>query len=179
MMYHSMSLETAVPMIGPVSKERFCTGMRHLAGACVVIASEHGGARAGLTATAVCSISAEPPRLLVCVNKSVFAHGLISGSGAVSINVLAAEQEIIAKRFAGMVDGVCGESRFEEEGNWEPGVLGVPVLRDALVSFECRVVEAIPANSHDMFVCEVIGIDGRLGAESPLMYFDGKFSALR
>jgi len=179
MMYHSMNLETATPVVSPVSKEEFCSGMRHLAGACVVIASEHGGARAGLTATAVCSISAEPPRLLVCVNKNVFAHGLITQSGAVSINVLSQQQEIIAKRFAGMVDGVCGEQRFEDEGNWGKGALGVPVLRDALVSFECRVVEAIPANSHDMFVCEVIGIDGQQGADSPLMYFDGKFSALR
>lgn len=179
MMYHSMNLDTASPVVTPVSKEQFCHGMRHLAGACVVIASEHDGDRAGLTATAVCSISAEPPRLLVCVNKNVFAHGLITRSGAVSINVLGLEQEIIAKRFAGMVDGVCGEKRFEENGRWESGVLGVPVLRDSLVSFECRVVEAIPANSHDMFVCEVIGIDGQQESESPLVYFDGKFSALR
>ncbi|MCG7200260.1 flavin reductase family protein [Marinobacter pelagius] len=179
MMYHSMSLDTATPVIPPVSKDDFCNGMRNLAGACVVIASGHDGQRAGLTATAVCSISAEPPRLLACVNKTVYAHGLITRSGSISINVLASEQEIIAKRFAGMVDGVSGEARFEQDGTWENGVLGTPVLRDALASFECRVVEAIPANSHDMFVCEVVSIDGQLGAQDPLMYFNGQFSALR
>lgn len=178
MMYHSMSVSNATRIVPPVSKADFCDGMRNLAGACVVIAGSADGQRAGLTATAVCSISAEPPRLLACVNKDVYAHGLITRSGAISINVLGQQQEIIAKRFAGMVEGVAGEARFQEEGTWERGLLGAPVLTDALVSFECRVVEAIPANTHDMFVCEVVGIAGQMTNEDPLIYFNGSFSAL-
>lgn len=161
----------------PVAVAEFCKGMRHLAGACVVIASGDASERAGLTATAVCSITAQPPRLLVCVNRTVRAHEVISRQMALSVNVLNCEQESIARRFAGMVDGVIGEARFAE-GQWENGVMGVPVLADALVSFECRLVEVIPASTHDMFLCEVVNVAGDIEHDGPLVYFNSKFSAL-
>ncbi|WP_025164892.1 flavin reductase family protein [Pseudomonas taeanensis] len=163
--------------IGPVPTPDFCQAMRNLAGACVVIASADGSKRAGLTATAVCSITADPPQLLVCVNRNVYAHGVISDSRNLSVNVLGQQQEPIAKRFAGMVEGVVGEERFAD-GLWADGLSGVPVLQDALVSFECQVVEVIPASTHDMFLCEVIGLAGRMNQQSPLMYFNGNFAAL-
>ena len=167
----------AAPEWEPVSSAQFCQAMRNLAGACVVISASDAGQRAGLTATAVCSISADPPRLLVCVNRNVYAHRLISNSGALCINVLQADQEPIARRFAGMVEGVAGEERFAA-GAWDEGRNGLPTLADALVAFECRVVETIAANSHDMFIAEVIGVTGTLSQEDPLIYFNGKFSAL-
>jgi len=161
----------------PVTTAQFCQGMRNLAGACVVITGSDAGQRAGLTATAVCSISADPPRLLVCVNRNVYAHRLISNSGVLCINALQVDQEHIARRFAGMVEGVAGEERFAA-GAWDEGANGLPTLADALVAFECRVVETIAASSHDMFIAEVIGVTGTLSQEDPLIYFNGKFSAL-
>lgn len=161
----------------PVDTARFCTAMRNLAGHCVVIASGDEQQRAGLTATAVCSITADPPRLLVCVNRNVYAHGVISEQRHLSVNVLGSNQEQIARRFAGMVEGVSGEERFAE-GAWASGISRVPVLGDALVSFECRVVEAIPASTHDMFLCEVIEVTGQMSQEDPLIYFNGQFAAL-
>ncbi|WP_185266088.1 flavin reductase family protein [Halopseudomonas xiamenensis] len=161
----------------PVATPDFCKAMRNLAGHCVVIASGDDQQRAGLTATAVCSITAEPPRLLVCVNRNVYAHGVITASRHLSVNVLGCRQESIARRFAGMVDGVAGEQRFDD-GAWVPGISQVPVLSDALVSFECRVVEAVPASTHDMFLCEVIQVTGQMSEEDPLIYFNGRFAAL-
>lgn len=161
----------------PVATGEFCKAMRNLAGHCVVIASGHAGQRAGLTATAVCSVTAEPPRLLVCVNRNVYTHGVITAARHLSVNVLSGRQESIARRFAGMMEGVAGEQRFEE-GDWMPGASEVPVLADALASFECRVVEAIPASTHDMFLCEVIRVTGQMEEEDPLIYFNGQFAAL-
>lgn len=161
----------------PVATSDFCKAMRNLAGHCVVIASGSAGQRAGLTATAVCSVTAEPPRLLVCVNRNVYAHGVITSARHLSVNVLGCRQESIARRFAGMVEGVAGEQRFEE-GGWMPGISEVPVLSDALASFECRVVEAIPASTHDMFLCEVIRVTGQMEEQDPLIYFNGQFAAL-
>lgn len=160
-----------------VATADFCKAMRNLAGHCVVIASGDETQRAGLTATAVCSVTAEPPRLLVCVNKTVYAHGVISRTRHLSVNVLGTSQQDVAKRFAGMVEGVLGEERFEESV-WSPGISGVPVLTDALVGFECRLVEIVPASSHDMFLCEVIQVTGRMTQEDPLIYFNGQFAAL-
>ncbi len=161
----------------PVATGDFCKAMRNLAGHCVVIASGYAGQRAGLTATAVCSVTAEPPRLLVCVNRNVYAHGVITAARHLSVNVLGCRQESIARRFAGMVEEVAGEQRFDE-GGWMPGISEVPVLTDALASFECRVVEAIPASTHDMFLCEVIRVTGQMEEEDPLIYFNGQFAAL-
>lgn len=161
----------------PIATGEFCKAMRNLAGHCVVIASGDDHQRAGLTATAVCSVTAEPPRLLVCVNRNVYAHGVITSARHLSVNVLGCRQESIARRFAGMVDGVAGEQRFEE-GAWHPGVSEVPVLTDALASFECRVVEAMPASTHDIFLCEVIHVTGQMEEEDPLIYFNGQFAAL-
>ncbi|MFJ7882394.1 flavin reductase family protein [Pseudomonas sp. NPDC096917] len=171
---------SSTPRVTPpmVATADFCKGMRHLAGACVVIASGTDSERAGLTATAVCSITADPPRLLICVNRNVRAHELIKRAGAFSINVLAHDQEVIAKRFAGMVEGVAGEQRFAE-GNWEPGISGVPLLEDALVSFECRLAEVIPASTHDMFIGEVIGVRGLQEQDGALVYFNSKFATLK
>lgn len=161
-----------------VASADFCKGMRHLAGACVVIASGNACEKAGLTATAVCSITADPPRLLICVNRNVFAHEVIKRAGAFSINVLAHDQEFIAKRFAGMVEGVSGEERFAQ-GQWTPGITGVPVLEDALVSFECRLAEVIAASTHDMFIGEVVGVQGVQAQQGPLVYFNSRFAALK
>lgn len=155
----------------------FRAGMRRLAGACSVIASRHGDVRAGLTATAICSISAEPARLLVCVNRSVRAHGVIAKSGLLSVNVLSQDQEDAAKRFAGMIVDVVAEDRFLGS-SWRIGKLGIPLLEGSLVSFGCRVIEEIPGGSHTIFMCDVADMSFGTDEARPLMYFGGKFARL-
>ena len=166
--------EGAVPSI--VSVDRFCAGMRLFAAGCTVITAAQGGERAGLTATAMSSVTADPPRLLVCVNRKVRAHALIVGSGAFAVNVLSMTQEMVARRFAGMIDGVAGEDRFLG-ADWTAGVSGSPVLADTLVTFDCRVVETIEASSHSIFIGAVvdIGTGASAGEPDPLVYFGGRF----
>jgi len=164
--------------VNGVDPSLFRAGMRRLTGACSVIASRSGDTRAGLTATAVCSVSAEPARLLVCVNRSVRAHNVISESGLLSVNVLAEHQEDIARRFAGMVINVVGEDRFLGAGNWREGRLGVPLLEESVVSFACQVIEEIPGGSHTVFLCDVIEVCCGKEETPPLVYFGGKFARL-
>jgi len=164
--------------VNGVDPSLFRAGMRRLTGACSVIASRSGDTRAGLTATAVCSVSAEPARLLVCVNRSVRAHNVIIESGLLSVNVLAEHQEDIARRFAGMVINVVGEDRFLRAGNWREGRLGVPLLEESVVSFACQVIEEIPGGSHTVFLCDVIEVCCGKEETPPLVYFGGKFARL-
>ncbi|RAR52900.1 flavin reductase (NADH)/flavin reductase [Paraburkholderia unamae] len=164
--------------INGVDPSLFRAGMRRLAGACSIIASRSGDLRAGLTATAVCSVSAEPARLLVCVNRSVRAHQVISESGLLSVNVLSEHQEDIARRFAGMVINVVGEDRFLGAGNWREGRLGIPLLEQSIVSFGCQVIEEIPGGSHTVFLCDVIEVSCEREETPPLVYFGGKFARL-
>ncbi|MGC7405926.1 flavin reductase family protein [Pandoraea pneumonica] len=164
----------------PLAADTFKHGMRRLAGAVCVIATGAEGTRAGLTATAVCSVSAEPPRLLVCINQSASAYERIASEGRLSVNVLTSEQQPIAERFA--TSAIKGEARFEdfENATWRE-VGHVPLLDDACVAFACEIVERIPAASHSIFLCDVVTcrIGGKAGsAADGLLYFDGRFRRL-
>ncbi|CAM3602859.1 flavin reductase family protein [Polaromonas hydrogenivorans] len=157
-----------------VAAGRFRAGMAKLGGACTIITSSYAGERAGLTATAVCSVSAEPPRLLVCINRNVRAHQVITAGGVLGVNVLDARHETLAMRFAGMVDGVVGGDRFLE-GDWADSDNGVPILRDALVSFECHVIDETVSGTHSIFLCEVTDIGTSDSAAHALVYFNRQF----
>lgn len=162
------------PEASTVDAADFRSGMALLGGACTIITAQHNGERAGLTATAVCSVSAEPPRLLVCVNRNVWAHDLICASGTLGVNVLAPRHESLARRFAGMVGGVTGSERFLE-GDWTTGDAGAPLLRDALVHFECTVAEATASGTHSLFLCDVRAVNAHQANQSALMYFNRHF----
>lgn len=151
--------------------------MRRLAGACTLLTSAAPGqGRAGwtgLTATAITSVTADPPQLLVCINRSTWAHGIISQSGLLGVNVLDGQNASLAGRFAGTVPP---EEKFEV-GDWRPAASGVPLLASALVSFDCVVNERITASTHDIFICDVLDVVIRTTAGHPLIYFDGAFMA--
>lgn len=170
-----MAVEAAIRPDAPISADLFRQGMRRLAGATTIITSmmpgEGPGGWVGMTATAVASVSAEPPRLLVCVNRSTFAHGVIARSGLLGVNVLGYDELDAATRFAG---GVPPEERFAV-GNWQPSTAGVPLLHSALVSFECVVAEFVSANTHDIIICDVVNVLIRQPGGDPLIYFDGAF----
>ena len=111
--------------------------MRSLAGAVNIITSAHAGHRYGMTATAVCSATADPPTVLVCINKLATTHGAVSKSKVFCVNVLRAEDWELSTTFSG---GQTGDARFKSR-NWAKLATGSPVLIDALVSFDCRVVK--------------------------------------
>jgi flavin reductase (DIM6/NTAB) family NADH-FMN oxidoreductase RutF len=153
----------------------FKRGMRQLASGVNVITVCDGRASDGLTATAVCSLSAEPPHLLVCVNATANAHEPLRRVGAFCLNVLARGQEDIARRFASM-DGAGREARFDL-GKWFPLATGALALQGALANFDCLVVREIIAATHTVFIGRVIEV--RMGGEAtPLIYWGGSFDGL-
>lgn len=151
-------------------------GMRHFAVGVSVITTRHGEESAGLTATAVCSVTADPPRLVVFVNKNVAANDLILESGALCVNVLAAEQEEVAKVFAGMVKDVHGPARFNY-GEWVELATGSPALDRSLANFDCRVIKVFDESTHHAFLCEVLAMRERNDGEA-LIYLNGAFRSI-
>ncbi|MGQ2933907.1 MAG: flavin reductase [Sphingopyxis sp.] len=153
----------------------FRQGMRRLAGACTIITSVAPGQGregwTGMTATAVASVTADPARLLVCVNRSTWAHGIISQSRVLGVNVLGSDALPLAKHFSG---GVPPEEKFAS-GVWLTATSGAPLLASALVSFDCLVSEVVEASTHDIIICEVLGVLLREPGGDPLIYFDGAF----
>ncbi len=157
----------------PIDAEQFKVGMRALTGAVNIITSAHAGHRYGMTATAVCSASAEPPTVLVCVNKLATTHGAVAKTRAFCVNVLRAEDWQLSTTFSG---AQSGEARFKS-GNWTKLATGSPVLVDALVSFDCRGVKKMVHGSHTVFLGQVeqmlLGQKGK-----PLLYSDGQYAKL-
>jgi flavin reductase len=157
----------------PVSLEQFKLGMRLLAGAVNIITSAHGGRRYGMTATAVCSVTADPPTVLVCINKLATTHGILAKSKVFCVNVLRAEDWELSSTFSG---ATSGEGRFKSR-DWTRLATGAPVLIDALVSFDCRVVKKVTHGTHGIFLGQVeqvlVGKPGK-----PLLYSEGQYAKL-
>ena len=149
----------------------FKKGMRQLAGGVTLVSTLHQGVRGGLTATAVCSVSAEPPQLLACVNKSASAHDLIVSSGIFCVNLLAMQHIPLAARFSGQ-DGTDGDARFRDRA-WMKLTTGAPVLEDALASFDCETVRHIDAGTHTIFIGHIV--DVAVSGGQPLIHADGSF----
>ena len=152
---------------------QFKLGMRALAGAVSIITSAHEGRRYGMTATAVCSAAADPPTVLVCINRNTTTHGAVDGANIFCVNVLRSDDKELSGLFSG---AQRGESRFND-GHWTTLQTGSPVLRNSLVSFDCRVVHKIAHGTHTVFLGQVeqvlLGNKGK-----PLLYSEGQYAKL-
>jgi len=158
-----------------IDADVFKLGMRQLAAGVSIVTTRCGEGRAGLTATAVCSVSAEPPQLLVCVHQDSETYDAIRDSGVLCINLLDMRHEGLARCFAGMT-GKRGEERFAE-GRWGEMQTGAPRLLDALAAFDCRIRDVLHSGSHCIFVARVVEVAAKPGGE-PLLYMDGQFAGL-
>jgi flavin reductase (DIM6/NTAB) family NADH-FMN oxidoreductase RutF len=160
----------------PVDVTLFKAGMRRFPGAvCLITAVSGDGTRNGLTATAVCSVTVEPPTLLVCINRSASAHNLVRDSGHFAVNVVTARDQELAARFAG---ADSGEARFVSV-NWSTLATGSPVLESALTVFDCKVTQIVDIGSHSIVFGEVQAV--KIGAESdiPLLYLNGEYGEFK
>ena len=159
----------------PVGSQEFAAAMgRHASSVCVITTC-HAQQRFGLTATAVSSVCASPPRLLVCINKSGITHAKIAESGRFCVNVVSENQERLAKSFAGMMGKDL--DRFAL-GSWYDLATGSPALMEASAAIDCSVVEQLDQFSHSIFIGEVVGVAAHPGKD-PLLYAARRFRHLR
>ena len=150
---------------------KFRNVMRHQAGAVTIIAVGNPGNRTGLTATAMCSLSDQPPSVLICVNKNASAHAPIREARCFSVNLLASPQHELAKRFS--TKKTEGEARFDAH-DWEILTTGAPILKNTIASLDCELIGEHTVDTHSIFIGRVQ--DGRFSeAAEPLLYFRGDF----
>lgn len=110
----------------------------------------------GFTASAVCSVTDDPPTLLLCVNRHSDSHDPLKTNGVLCVNTLGASQEALSGVFAGMT-GLLGADRFQH-GEWTTMETGSPVLRNAVVSFDCKVSSVTEVGTHTVFFCDVVAV---------------------
>lgn len=130
--------------------------------------------RAGLTASAVTSLSDSPPLMLACIHNDSRTLAAIEANGVFCINTLSGDDEAVAQVFAGR-KGLVGEARFAE-GEWTRLETGSPVLASSLVAFDCKLIEARTHATHRVIIGEVLAIGGR-GAGSGLIYRSRTFGS--
>jgi flavin reductase (DIM6/NTAB) family NADH-FMN oxidoreductase RutF len=153
----------------------FKSAMRLLAGGVTIVATSCEGEFAGLTATAVCSLALSPPRVLACVNHGGRTYELLSKSRIMSVNLLAAGHEELARRFAAK-RASHAEDRFADT-EWRTSRTGAPLLADALSALDCRVTDVMPLDTHAILVGVVEGI--HFGPRRPpLVHFEGGYTSL-
>lgn len=135
-----------------------------------VITTTIDGEPAGMTASAVCSLSLDPILLLVCIYNRLPTHRALESSGCFVVNVLAEDQEWLARRFATpQPDKFAGLALREG--------FGLPVLADAMAYFVCEVAERFPGGDHSIFTGRVTAC-GREHDQNPLLYFGSQFGSL-
>ncbi len=150
-----------------IDAETFRACMRRVPGAVTVVTTAHGGRRSGLTATAVCSVSAEPPQLLVCVNRASSAQAVIAAAGRFGVSFLAHDQQEVADAFSSPV-----QDRFAA-AEWVELASGVPILKDAAAAFDCVVVQMVEAGTHTIFIGAIVAAAAR--DVLSLMYKSGEY----
>lgn len=150
-----------------IDSQTFRQGMSNLAAAVNVITTHGEAGRAGFTASAVCSVTDSPPTLLVCLNRSASVFETFKANQVLCVNTLPSEHQHLSNVFGGKTPM---SERFNH-GQWTTLATQSPVLEDALVSFDCEIVESMSIGSHDVLICQVKAMKKNLGQKA-LMYFN-------
>ena len=158
--------------LNSIDLDAFRSAMRLFPAAVSIIGAEHNGVRHGYTATAVCSLSAQPARILTCADKTNGNHGLIMEAQRFSVNLLAEDQAELASRFAGKPV----ETRFET-GEWTFSPGKAPLLAGAVIAFDCVLERYVELETHCVFFGLIV--DSVITEKPALMYADRAYGSFQ
>ena len=154
-------------------RDQFLEGMSKAASSVTVVTTDGAAGRAGVTVSAMCSVSADPPALLICVHHMSAAAEVIERNGVFCVNLLSERQSAVSDTFAGRMTTADGD-RFAC-ADWVPNASGTPRLEGALAAFDCHVADVRRFGSHVIFTAEVVAIAQEDGL--PLIYGQRSYGA--
>jgi flavin reductase (DIM6/NTAB) family NADH-FMN oxidoreductase RutF len=143
---------------------------RLASGVSIVTVAGSDGRDHGMTATALCSLSLEPPLILVCVDKAATVYAHLAGAAHFAVNLLDAGQEQLSRRFAETRD-----DRFDGIARTR-GLTGAALLHDALAHIECAMWAQYAGGDHTIFIGRVERASAR--EARPLLYYRGDYARL-
>jgi flavin reductase len=133
-----------------------------------VITSNGPAGRHGFTASAVCSVTDDPPTLLVCQNRASTSNAAFKANRVLCVNTLTSGMQELSSVFAGLTD-VDMDGRFAAAA-WSMLATGAPVLQGATVSFDCRISQVVEVGTHSVLFCEVVAVQSG-SVHDGLIYF--------
>jgi flavin reductase (DIM6/NTAB) family NADH-FMN oxidoreductase RutF len=153
-----------------VDKDEFRSALGRFASGVTVVTAMNNGQPWGMTVSAFCSVSLEPPLILICIDKNATGHGYFAEGSCFAVNILSVDQEHVSRRFASRDVDRFDRTAFRECPS------GSPLLEEVLANLECRVVHAYPGGDHTIVVGEVLATNVSDG--KPLTYFRGGYAQL-
>lgn len=157
-------------MSDAISAQNFKQAMRCLAATPTIITTYWQGRRFGMTATAVSAVSADPPSLLICINRGASICEPLLQARSFCVNVLEADHQALCRVFSG---GAAGEARFGS-GEWNSDANDIPYLVEAQANLFCNVERQSTFATHEIFIAKIASSSIREDA-SPLIYLNGEF----
>ncbi|MEO6877869.1 MAG: flavin reductase family protein [Gemmatimonadaceae bacterium] len=143
---------------------------RFASGVTIVTARDEAGADHGMTVSAFCSLSLDPPMVLLCVDHAASMHDLLLDHPRFGVSILSSDQEEYSRRFAreesDRFDGIA----------YSRGDAGVVLLDDAIAHLECEMSAHYDAGDHTVFLAAVQHAAPRDGR--PLLYYRGGYAQL-
>jgi flavin reductase (DIM6/NTAB) family NADH-FMN oxidoreductase RutF len=154
-----------------VAPDDFRRVLGHFAtGVTIITTTDAEGRPTGLTVSAFCSVSLDPPQILVCIDHKSQSYPALRDGDRFAVNILGSDHESVSRRFAttrlDKFDGVP----------FTRGTLGVPLIDGALAQLECRTVSRHVEGDHTILVGRVD--EACHGAGEPLLYYRGKYGRL-
>ncbi|HET9076132.1 MAG TPA: flavin reductase family protein [Acidimicrobiales bacterium] len=147
----------------------FRSVLGHFASGVALLTGAHGGQPAGLTCQSFFSLSLDPPLVAVAPSRKSTSWPRVASSGSICVNVLAADQEPLARNFAR-----TGTDKFAGVG-WTPGSNGAPRLHGALAWIDCQVQDVHDGGDHHLVVARVVELESAPG--QPLLFYRGGFGS--
>ncbi len=149
---------------------QFRAAMRRLAASVTVVVASGDNGPVGMAATSVTSLTADPPAVLVCVNRATALHALLVPTAPLSVNLLSRDQQDVSAAFGG---GLPHEQRFAV-GNWRETDSGLPALDGAQANLSCVIDAMLAYGTHSIVIARVLKAE--ISAEvAPLIYQDGAY----
>lgn len=172
-MPQTVTVDIAAHAERAVTRPQFADTMAHLASTVCVVSSGSGSECLGRTATAVFSLSANPPSIVVSIKADSALADTIAKQNGFSLAMLAQGQELIADAFAGRV---AAPSRYLV-GVWADWPSGRPRLLGATAGLDCVLSVSILVSDHRLFVGTIIATEASDFAE-PLLWSERQYQAL-
>lgn len=158
-----------------VEQNQFRAAMARLGAAVNIVTTDGPAGRYGVAVSAVCSVTDDPPTVLVCINRISKANETLKANGVLCVNVLAGRHEALSSRFSTRAFSIT--ERFGDEALWTRLQTGSPVLTDASVALDCRIASYREVGTHSVFFGEVQKLQLADRAES-LVYFNRSYHHL-
>lgn len=154
-----------------ISPDQFRAALgRFATGVTVVTTRDRSGELHGITVSAFCSVSLEPPLILICIEKATYSYSAIAECNFFAVNILANNQKNLSEQFATPLPDKFANVRYYESST------GVPLLNGALANLECRLKHSYDGGDHTIFVGEVE--NATLNEGDPLLHFLGNYESL-